>query len=203
MLTPRIAAAVALIGLGAASASAQLDEGSETVNALIECREIAGDAERLACMDARLADFSTAVDDGRLRVVERTAVRAVERESFGLSIPSVDGLGALFGRGGAERSGERESETLADGAVVTYRAEGGIEELSGAPVRRVETNPYGKFVVTLENGQVWVQTDSTRVSPVRRRHLDDLTADIERGMFGSYSLRLSHSGPSFKAERRD
>ena len=191
----------------AASAGAQ-ETGSDTVDSLLACKEITESEARLACLDANLASVSAAISDGRIIIVEREAVRAVERESFGLSLPSVAGLGGLLGRSGgqeaeaAEAEAATESETLEDGAIVVYRQSGGIDELRGAPVRRVDTDPFGKFVVELENGQVWVQTDSARVMAVRRRHMEGLTADIERGLFGSYAMRLSHSGPSFRVERR-
>ncbi len=191
---------------GAASLApsmAQAQEGgtdSATVQALLACREIAEPQARTACLDARVADFATALDEGRLVVVERSRIRAVERESFGIALPSMAALSNVFGGGEAEEA-VPETETLDDGTTVVYRAGGGVEELRGAPVASVDTDPYGKFIVTLENGQVWRQSDSTRVRSVRARHMDGLTADISTGLFGSMSMRLSHSGPSFKVER--
>lgn len=186
---------------GLAPALAQ-DGGTEsaTVEALLACRAIAEAQARTACMDARLADFAAALDEGRLVVVERERIRAVERESFGISLPSMAALSTVFGGGEAEET-VPETETLDDGTTVVYRAGGGVEELRDAPVASVDYNPFGKVVVTLENGQVWQQSDSTRVRRVRPRHMDGLTADITRGLFGSMTMELSHSGPAFKVER--
>ena len=120
MKTPlALAAALALIP----AAHAQPVDNDETVDALLACRDIAEESQRLACLDAGMADFAAAIEEGRLQVVERDAIRAIERESFGLSMPSVAGLGAMF-RGGGEARGEAETETLEDGAVVANKDTG-------------------------------------------------------------------------------
>lgn len=185
-----------------APAGAQAGNGTDsaTVQALLACRDIAEPQPRATCMETRLNEFAAALDEGRLVVVESGRIRAVERDSFGISLPSMAALSDIFSRSEGGRNAP-ESETLEDGTTVVYRAGGGVEEMRAVPVRSVETDPFGKVLVTLDNGQVWVQTDDTRVRRVRGRHMDGLTADIRSGLFGATSMELSHSGPSFKVER--
>ena len=190
-----------------ATAAAQPAPGEAgPVDALLNCRGVEAEAARLACLDAALADFNAALSSGRIAVVERETVRAVERDSFGLALPRVAQLGSLFtrGDGGGGESSASSEETLEDGAVVRYGRDGGVEEIRGLRVAKVEETALDRLVVTLENGQVWVQTDSTRLPTVRERHFDEgLTAEIRTRLFGAHSMELSHARRSFAVERRN
>jgi hypothetical protein len=175
------------------------------MESLLSCRLIEDSQARLACQDDGLAALSQALDSGRVVLVEREAIRNVGRESFGLSLPSIDSLGNLFGRrsddGQALAQTEAESETSAeDGTVTVFDDTGAVDEIRGLTVERVATDRVGKLTIHLENGQVWRQTDTESVS-VRRSHLDGLTATINRGALGSYFMTLSHNSRRFRAER--
>lgn len=212
-----------LTGALAGEAWPQSPEGGDgraaEVNALFACRQIESAAARAACFDSALADFERALDGGEIAIIERRAVREVERDGFGLSLPSLSGIQQVFRRDRGEeteqttqagaqdqpRPGpetvEPEVETFEDGSRAEYRGDGRLDRITGAPVASVRDTRDG-IVVTLENGQVWRQTDGTRVLPVRRRHLEaGLTAEIERGMLGSYFMTLSHDGRRMRAER--
>jgi hypothetical protein len=179
---------------------------SETVDAMLACRSVDDDAQRLACLDAQLAELSQAIDSGRLVIVERSAIRAVERDGFGISLPSVSSLGSLFARSSDEaadeaRSVEERTEVQEDGSEVIYAPGGGIEQMRGLPVRSVTTNRAGDLVVTLENGQVWVQSDTTRVRAPRRNEMDGLSASVEDGALSSFFMELSHTSRRFRVRR--
>lgn len=205
MLTSRTAAAaVAWLALVGASQAQEQPQGG-AVDALLSCRAIEQAEARLACQDSRLAELAQALDSGRVVLVEREAVRSVERESFGLSLPSIASLGSFFSRDGDDAQGaasaQAEAETIAeDGSVTVYDGSGALDEIRSLPVQRVTTDRYDKVTVYLENGQVWRQTDSEFVG-YRSRHLDGLTATIDRGAIGSYFMELSHNGRRFRAER--
>ncbi|MEQ8406471.1 MAG: hypothetical protein RKE49_15350 [Oceanicaulis sp.] len=202
--TLMLAGALAATPAAASAQSPSAEAGP--VDALLNCQTIEAEPARLACQDAALADFEAALTSGRIAVVEREVVRAVERDSFGLALPRVGALGALFARGDdadAELQTPTE-ETLEDGAVVEYARGGGVAEIRGLPVANVEEDPFDRLIVTLENGQVWVQTDSTRLPSVRPRHYDEgLTARIRTRMFGAHIMELSHTRRSFSVERRN
>ena len=197
------ATTLALLGAGFPALAQDVSTDSDTLNQLLACRQLTDDAARLACQDEHLANLADATETGRLVVVERQALREVERESFGLNLNSVGRLGGFLRRSeNAEARAASERETFADGSVATYDEEGQIESLSGLSVQSVE-RVRNKLQVTLSDGQVWAQTDSTQLPGVPRRALrDGLTVDIESGALGSHFMRLS-AFPSrrFRAER--
>lgn len=205
MLTSRIAVALALIGIGGAAASAQLAEESETIDALIACREIASPDEKLACFERGADALATAMETGRVVVVESRTDRSVERESFGLPLESLASLGGLFGRGddGARPEAGPVEEVEQDGSVTVYDRSGRLDEMRGVPVERVAANRVGQLTVYLGDGQVWRQTDSASVRPIGERQRDGLTATVSRGAFSSYFMTLSHDTQRFRAERID
>lgn len=205
-----------------AQAEAQDRNGSgepPVVDRLLACRAIEASAERAACLDAAVDGFAQALERGDIAIVERRAVREVERDGFGLNLPSLSGIQQVFRRGGGgegeqtaqtevqaqvRRSpdpAEPQVETFEDGSRAEYRDDGRLDRITGAPVASVRHTRDG-VIVTLENGQVWRQTDSTHVMRVRDRHMEaGLTVEIERGLLGSYFMELSHDRRRMRARR--
>lgn len=130
MSVPRTAA-IAFIALGvcAGSAMAEDDDSAFSTEDVYACAAIGDDAERLACYDSAVGRLKQAEATGEIRTVTRQDVEEVQRDSFGLSLPS---LPRLMG------SNDEISE-------VTRQVE------------RVSTAPDGGIIVTLDNGQVWQQ----------------------------------------------
>jgi len=170
------------------------------MNGLLQCRAIEAPDARLACQDEQLAIVAAALDEQRLVIIEQQAVRDVQRDSFGLSMPSLTGLRRIFG----DRVDGNQDTVIAfeDGVRAESDASGRLASLEGLAVASVETDVRGRLIVTLENEQVWRQTDSTQIQRVRSRHFEnDLTATIESGALGSYFMKLSHSPRRFRARR--
>ena len=72
-ITP-VSLSSALIAVSFSALANAQDAGSTqspTVDALLECRVQTSDAERLACLDAQLSAFASAVDSGQLVIIER------------------------------------------------------------------------------------------------------------------------------------
>ncbi|WBQ09116.1 hypothetical protein L2D01_09435 [Hyphomonadaceae bacterium ML37] len=201
MAATRFAAALMLGALAIPPAQAQDDPPAPAYQALMACRSVEPEAERMACLDRELARFAAAVETGRVVVIEREAVRALERESFGIDMPGIQRLTGLLRRSGSQTS-ETDTETLEDGSQIVYRADGGVEEMRAMPVTRVTYDRVGMAMVTLANGQVWVQTDSTNFGRVTRSRIEDgLTADLYPGALGSHFMALSHHPRRFRARR--
>ncbi|EAP89110.1 MAG: hypothetical protein CMH91_10160 [Oceanicaulis sp.] len=197
-----LAAAFVLLGAGFPALAQDVRTDSDTLNSLLACRAIGDDAARLACQDEQLDALAQATEAGRVVVVERQALRQVEREGFGLNLPSMGRLGAFLRGSDAERVAAADSETFEDGSIATYNAEGSLEALTGLPVETVE-RVRGKLRVTLANGQVWAQTDSTRLPTISDRDVrNGLTAEIESGLMGAHFMSLSsNTRRRFRAER--
>ena len=86
-----LACAALLLGLtGPAMARPVADEAPPAVlNALLECRKLANDTQRLACFDHTAADMGKAAESHELVVLDRAAVNHTKRSLFGLNLPAI------------------------------------------------------------------------------------------------------------------
>lgn len=168
-----IAATIAPLAIMATPASAQADKDTpEAYAKLLECRGVADDAERLACFDVAVGRLETAKASDEVVIVSREQVEATKRGLFGLKLPKI----RLFGN-------DDEDET--------------IKELVSS-VAAVARTPRGGWVVTLEDGAVWEQTDTTYVG--RPKVGEEVV--IRRAALGSYMAKID-GGIGFRVTRRD
>ncbi len=186
---------------------------SETVDALLGCRAISNATERLACMDQGLANVAEAISSGQLVIIERETAQMAETvaeavvtaqaqivafepwDEFGFDRPRIMPADEARNRGNSALE-------VADGVVADVDNSGRVESVSGLEVRSVALNADGRTVVRLANGQVWRQTDTTRVQPARDRDWEaGVTAMVETGFLGSYFMKLSYSRGRFRVER--
>lgn len=193
----QLAFAASALALASAAASAQSFSGSPLMDDLLACRSLTSESERLACMDSAAAALDAAIGSRQLSVVERQRAVAAERNTFGTAVAGTGRIfSSLFSRGEADLGGEQAYE---DGAVAVRSEDGDIQALRGVPVRAIRTDAFGKLVITLADGQVWRQTDNTRVNAPR--DVTGLTVEIERGALTSFFMRLSSNPVRFRAAR--
>jgi hypothetical protein len=89
---------------------------------------------------------------------------------------------------------------------VSRKKPGFFDNLLNAPpvsVSKMKSYRYeksGAFVVALENGEEWRQTDVTGGSVSWRKAPASYTVTITQGTFGSYSLRTSDSPQTYKVQ---
>jgi hypothetical protein len=164
-------ALIAVLGLATLPALAE-DVSTSDVYA---CKDIATDTERLACYDAAVGRLKAAEEAGEVKTFTRKEVEDVKRDSFGFSIPSLPKLAF----GGKDDSGKNKSDELKE---VTFP----IASISGK---------RGALKITLENGQVWEQTDTKGVNPRGQKE-----ARIYQAALGSYKMKLD-GGLAFRVER--
>jgi hypothetical protein len=163
---------LSLAAAPAALAQAPAPAGrAAALKALTDCRAVTEGAARLACFDAAAARLDQAERTGDVVVLDREQVRTAKREAFGLKLPSFD----LFDRD------ERQRTVEVDRVESTVASAG-----------RGATG----WVVTLENGQVWRQTDNKSLYRVRRGD----KVEIRRGTLGSFFLRVGDQ-PGVRAVR--
>ena len=180
----------------------QAQTDTSPLQPLFECRGIADDTARLTCLDAAVETLYGETESGEVVAVDREQIEAAEESTFGLSIPNftIPGLG-LRGGDRNEELVEADATAQSPDRVVRRNDDGNIERIEGLAVVDVEINRADHVVVTLANGQVWRQTDSTMVQGVRSGARPGLTANIRGGMLGSYFMRLNNGGRWFRAER--
>jgi hypothetical protein len=168
----RLIAPLALLSLAAPGLTADPPQKRSPVfQAVIDCRKVIDSAERLACYDAAAARFDEAEQSGQVVVVDRAQMREVRRQVFGFNVPSI----SMFTRG------EKEEE---------------VNNLS-ATVASARQNAYGKWILTLEGGAVWAQTDSQEL--VRRPRAGS-KVEIRRASLGSFFMNVDGQR-AIKAER--
>jgi hypothetical protein len=170
---------VILTGLALAAAPALADEtpapGTQQV---YDCLDLADDSARLACFDASVTALKSAETAGEITTVSRADVEEVQKDAFGFAMPSLPRLVMPKFGGGDD-----------DGALteVTFN------------ITKVErSNRQDRLIVTLENGQVWRQTDPKSVYYSKKRGAD--VATIKRGTMGSFKMKLD-GGTAFRVER--
>ncbi len=156
----------ALLFCAFAATPALADTPSAAPNALMQhvydCRTITESAARLACFDQQVAALQSAEQSHDIRVVDREQVREARRGLFGFSLGNLN----IFGNGHDDAENDVE-----------------IIQQIDAHIRSVGRNESGRWVFTLDNGQRWIQNDSS--SPGRSPH-DGQAISIHRASLGSY-----------------
>lgn len=137
-----LALAAVLLALAPGLGMAAKPKPSETARAAVlqavsDCRALKGDAERLACFDKAAAALDQAESQGQVVVIDREQVKAVRRQSFGLTLPAF----TLFNRGPKEDQVDRVTIELAE----------------------AHQDPTRRWIMTSTEGVVWAQTDDEDV----------------------------------------
>jgi hypothetical protein len=168
-------AIVVAAAAGTALAAPGSPEPSAVLKAIDACRTIAEDKARLTCFDAAAGRLAVAQEKDGLVVVDREQVRAARREAFGFNLPSLALLGRL-----APEAANGESDDAATFTVAGARQ-----------------GPNGRWVVVMDNGMVWRQTnDPIGAMSIRRGE----PAAVRKGSLGAYFMTVGRHR-AIKVER--
>ncbi len=159
----------------AAGAQAQEPKPIST-QAIYACAEIADDMERLACYDDSVGRLEAAEAAGEVTTISKAEVEEIERDSFGFSLPSI-------ARNVLPKFGNDEGEKL--------------QEVVFA-VDSISRRSNDKIRITLENGQIWDQSDDKWVFYSKKRGVE--SAEIKRAALGSFKMKLD-GGKAFRVKR--
>lgn len=189
-----------ILWLAVASLVATTSQADELSDELLVCRDLTSAVARLDCYDA-------AVDRNRQRgnpPPEATAGRppVSPAETPSATPPAAVGPAAAAATG-AGAAGISQEELFGQSTAEVQRT---VEETTGderidslsAQITRLQSSGYDKVAITLDNGQVWQQVDS---SSLRLRVGDDVM--IERAALGSFMLKKTGSKRSMRVSRRD
>lgn len=163
-----LSVALAAVATSSVSAGGIADDGPPALRRVLDCRALTDDRARLACFDAGVAQLDEARAKGEVAIVDREEVKRTRRGLFGFSLPSL----AIFGGGKGDPRKEAERDEL--------------KEITGK-VRAVARNSDGGWIVTLEDGARWEQTDSVIMGLSPK---PGATATIKRAAFGSYKMSI-------------
>jgi hypothetical protein len=128
-----------------------------------------------ACYDAAAASLVQAEAKGEIVVVDRARAEKVRRQAFGFSLPSLDVFDrpARAARADAPESARTEPPPPLDRITTT--------------VKRASLRGDGKWVFELEDGAVWLQTDT---EPLRKGARAGSTIEIRKTAMGGYFLNV-------------
>lgn len=152
-------AAVAV--LSATAAAAAEAPSSPIVDAVVKCRTVTADAERLACYDKAAGGLAKATEEGSIAVVSREDVRKTRRSLFGFTLPKLP-----FFSG--DDSGKEEQPEEIETTVKTARA-----------------TRDGNFTVVMADDAVWRTTE-----PLRKMPKAGDKVKIKKAALGSYFLSV-------------
>jgi hypothetical protein len=168
-------AVVLMAAFGAASgagAAPKTPGRAQIVERLSACRQIQDATERLTCYDAAAAALDQAEKSGEVVVADRAQIHEVKRQAFGLNFSQAL---TVFDRG--DKPDQIEEVTLT--------------------VAKVGTDENNRWVLTMDDGQVWRQTDD---APLAKDPKKGSQALITRGSLGSFFVKVDGQ-PSFRAHR--
>lgn len=168
----RVAFLTALMAMGAAPFAAGASEAQESeIDRIHACSSITDAGARLACFDAAVAAMKQAQASGAVSVVSRAQIQQAEKDSFGLG-------------------------SAAQASAVTSVATGSSAAAPVAPTPEIEVMKVtiatatkrhdGTYRFTLDNGQVWDQTDTVSLGTLSRGTIE---GEIRRASMGTFMLK--------------
>jgi hypothetical protein len=95
-----------------------------------------------------------------------------------------------------ERAVRIEPRAADNAAAIRQRA-----SARNAGVTEYAYTPFGKFIVFLDNGQVWRQAEGDADHAIFHKIAKDNRVTISRGALGSYNLKVNDSDKIFKVDR--
>lgn len=174
------------------------------------CRQIANDADRLACYDSVARAAGSAREDER-RPSRASDSPQAKPETTAEPAEQAAQPAAAQPSDASRQTGAREDTTETaprEMLVAAFGAEGldpderppmPDEKLDELRAKVVESrkDPYGKAIVTLDNGQVWHQTQPKQI---RFREGDEVIIE-RRGFLEGYLLKQPRSNRRIDVER--
>ncbi|WP_339773063.1 hypothetical protein [uncultured Paraglaciecola sp.] len=177
-----------VITLGLLFSAVSSVNAQDIISELNVCRAENNNTQRLACYDKLsstnpkdIKSHGQAVVINKTNTVVSTSLPVVKKET---AKPEV-----------SQSYASRDNQVKNFGLAKVIEPEQKIEKIT-ADVIGTKKDPYGKLIVSLENGQVWRQTGN---STLRIRTGDQVY--VEEGMLGSYFLSKESSNKRIRVKR--
>ncbi len=189
-----------ICGLSISATFLSQEVRADAIDDLRDCAQIQSSGERLGCYDAAMVQIET-------QGLSMADVAAAQSSNVAGPNTSQSSSAETFGserRGGLLGFGlpflgkkDTSVETFGETGQATRSPEGQITEISIA-ITEFRYDGYGRLIVTLENGQVWRQTDGEKVRVSKRKQN---FAAITAARMGGYLLRVNGKGVSARVVR--
>ncbi|HEX3430772.1 MAG TPA: hypothetical protein VHT03_07790 [Rhizomicrobium sp.] len=167
----------------------------DVLEAIGRCGMIGDNGARLACYD-RLAPRVKDALAAPPEALNRAPTTEEQRSWFGFD------LSGLFGASPSQQTTPQAfgSDRLASTKAKEETAAAEVDHIS-AQVSEVSFTPFGRFIIFLDNGQVWRQIEGDADRAIFKKPAKANTVTIGRGFIGSYNLSLNDSDKVYKVTR--
>ena len=178
--------AVGLIVMGGVSGGFDAAR-AQSMTEILECREIAAELDRLACFDRTTGMAAEAAPTAALEQEASRDLQAVAQASPQTPLSGDNSFGA-------------------EDLIKTQRSKDDKKDASSKSLRAklisLGFTNSGKYVITLDNGQVWrqIQGDTARLS-LPSIDGNGIPIIIRKGALGSHRLRTLSSKRTIRVER--
>jgi hypothetical protein len=169
----------------------------DVLDGLQKCSGIGDDKARLACYDALVHPAQAALArPPEPQETDHPPTVAEQKSWFGFD------LSGLFGSSPSQQTTPQKfgSENLPETQKKEEVAADTVDSIS-AGVTEYAFTPFGKFIVFLDNGQVWKQLQGDSGQAMFRKSPKDNKVTISRGLIGSYNLSINDSSRIYKVDR--
>ncbi len=186
--------ATALVLFVVAPVAAQAGPREDALHALDQCSATTDEHARVTCYDQIAPQLKAALG---APAAPHPPTEAEQKSWFGFDI------GNLFGSAPAQQKTPQQfgSESLPPPPAPANEPPppGPIDSIT-AKVTNYAMDPFGKFVVFLDNDQVWQQLQGDADHANFSKRAGDVVT-ISRGFIGSYNLQINSSNKVFKVKR--
>jgi hypothetical protein len=192
------AAAAAALFLCASTTFAGSRE--DALNAVARCAVLKEDHARLACYDATAAQVKDAL---AAPIAPQATATTEEQQKSWFGLPEIFGGGGHPAQTTPQQFGNEYLPPPPPPAPVPgqpVRPAPEVIDSIAAGVSDYAFNPFGRFTVFLDNGQIWQQLQGD-TDQARFKKSSPNTVTISRGMLGSYNLKVNDSVGIFKVKR--
>ena len=167
------------------------------LDGLQKCSGIGDDKARLACYDALVHPAQAALArPPEPQETDHPPTVAEQKSWFGFD------LSGLFGSSPSQQTTPQKfgSDNLPSTHQKEEAAATELDSIS-AGVTEYAFTPFGKFIVFLDNGQVWRQVEGDTDRAFFHKSPKDNKVTISRGLIGSYNLTLNDANKVYKVDR--
>ena len=188
--------------------SASADPREDVLDAMGKCAAITADQQRLACYDAMAPRVRDALNVPPA-ALSAPPTKEQQQSWFGFNLANIFGTAPaqqttpeVFG---AEKIPPKPVAPAATETTVASSAPPPPEPEELQSISSVVTDysftPDGKFIVFLQNGQVWRELQGETTQPHFHKLASENSVVIERGMIGSYNMLINDSAKTYKVSR--
>lgn len=191
----KLAACVAMLAVPAGHAFA--GQAEDVLFGVQKCATISDDKARLACYDEMAPHVrDTLAHPPSPEEAPRPLTEEEQKSWFGFD------LSGLFGSSPARQTTPQQfGNDQLPASKETVAAEQTEVNSITAGVTDYAYTPFGKFIVFLDNGQVWRQIDGDTDHAYFNDATKGTKVTIERGAIGSYNLVINDHSTIFKVKR--